>query len=69
MDVEGFHEQLQSDVIATARGEGSEEDGQTADFKENAFTDVVSEDLSVAGVLESPVVCHHEGGAEAPSSR
>ncbi len=63
MDLAGFHEQLQSDVIATARGDGNGEEGRTGDFKENAFTELVSEDLSVAGVLESPEVCHHEGGS------
>lgn len=63
MNLSEFQVQLQSDIIAGARGNGSESAGADGDFKENAFTELVTEELSVAGILESPLVCHHEGGS------
>jgi len=63
MDLQEFHRQLQSDVIALAGGGGSGDDhGQRT--REEAFTEIVAEDLSIAGVLESPLVYYYEGGAK-----
>ena len=58
-----FYQELQSEVVDFAQGGGSDEG---AGFKENAFTDIVSQDLSAAGIVESPVVCYFEAG---PSNR
>jgi hypothetical protein len=63
MSLNTFHDELQSDIIATAQGVGGDKKKGVADFRENAFTEIVTEDLSVAGVLESPVACHFEGGS------
>lgn len=62
MNLSEFHVQLQSDVIASAQGFGTSGEGSGGEFKEIAFSEVLSEELSVAGILESPIVCHHEGG-------
>lgn len=58
-----FFAELQSEVMDFAHGGGAAENGG---FKENAFTDIVSQDLSAAGIVESPVVCYFETG---PSNR
>jgi hypothetical protein len=58
-----FYRELQSEVLDFAQGGGSDE---ASGFKENAFTDIVSQDLSAAGIVESPVVCYFEAG---PSNR
>ncbi len=50
-----FYEELQADVIAEAV---NSPDGE--DFKENAFTRIIVNDLAIAGVLESPITCHYE---------
>lgn len=65
-DLQVFYEQLQSDVIAEARG-SSTNDTVGEDFKENAFTRILIEDLALAGELESPEDCYYKatiGGAE-----
>src|ERR1700683_814195 len=63
MDIHEFHLELQSDVIALAGGDGSGDDhGQRT--REEAFTEIVAEDLSIAGVLESPLIYYYEGGAK-----
>ncbi|MDP2102096.1 MAG: AIPR family protein [Methylotenera sp.] len=54
-DFSTFYEELQADVIAEAVNSS---DGE--DFKENAFTKIIVNDLAVAGVLESPTTCHYE---------
>jgi hypothetical protein len=54
-----FYRELQSEVLDFAQG-GCSEDG--SGFKENAFTDIISQDLSAAGIVESPVVCYFESG-------
>lgn len=59
-NLQSFYEELQADVIAEA---GGSEDGAISDgpdFKENAFTRIVIEDLASAGVLESPTECHYQ---------
>ena len=56
----GFYRELQSEIMDFAQGGGS---GDSAGFKENAFTDIVSQDLSAAGIVESPVVCFFEAGS------
>lgn len=58
-DLLDFYEQLQADVIAEAHGSSADEYTES-DFKENAFTKIVTDDLAAAGVLESPVVCHYQ---------
>jgi hypothetical protein len=50
-----FYEELQADVVAEAT---NSPDGE--DFKENAFTKIIVNDLAVAGALESPITCHYE---------
>jgi hypothetical protein len=62
MDLADFLHQLQSDVLATAQGDVPRTREATAQFKEDAFTELVTDELAAAGVLESPVVCHHDGG-------
>jgi len=54
-----FYRELQSEVIDFAQGGGTDD---TSGFKENAFTEIVSQDLSAAGIVESPVVCYFEAG-------
>lgn len=54
-----FYRDLQSEIIDFAQG-GRGDD--TSGFKENAFTEIVSQDLSGAGIVESPVVCFFETG-------
>lgn len=61
MDIDEFHCQLQADVTATAMDSAGSGDGETT--REEAFTKIVAEDLSIAGVLESPLVYYYEGGA------
>ncbi|MDB4734543.1 AIPR family protein [Akkermansiaceae bacterium] len=53
-----FYRELQSEVIDFAQGGTDDVSG----FKENAFTDIISQDLSAAGIVESPVVCFFEAG-------
>ena len=68
-DLTEFAEQLQNSVTDEARlgagGGGRGGDG-TEDFKENAFTRIVLEDLDEAGAVESPVCCHFEAGTTQP---
>lgn len=54
-ELSSFYEELQADVIADAV---NSPDGE--DFKENAFTRIIVNDLAAAGVLESPATCHYE---------
>jgi hypothetical protein len=54
-----FYRELQSEVMDFAQGGGSED---ASGFKENAFTDIISQDLSAAGIVESPVICYFESG-------
>lgn len=58
-DLGKFHRQILDEVIA----EAANWDVSTinaSSYKEDSFTRLVTDDLSIAGVLESPVVCHHE---------
>lgn len=54
-----FYRELESDVTETSRDQA---DAGLADFRENVLSQIISEELSAAGVLESPEVCHYEGG-------
>ena len=59
IELDKFHQQILDEVIS----EASNWDISTANnssYKEDAFTKLVTEDLSIAGILESPMVCHHE---------
>lgn len=65
-NLNAFYEALQGEVIDEAGGAGYASDEVSPDFKENAFTRIITEDLALAGVLESPLTCHYEatiGGA------
>lgn len=53
-----FHRLLEDEITDYA-GSG---DGGGAHFREIALTEIISEDLAVSGVLESPQVCHYEAG-------
>lgn len=60
-EIESFYEELHSDVVLEAKGTVSESGELTgADFKENAFTRLVVDDLSAAGVMEAPTTCFLE---------
>ena len=54
-----FYQQLESDVTS----ESNPRAGSLANFREGAFTQIICDDLEQAGVLESPIVCHHEWGS------
>ncbi|MDB2496358.1 AIPR family protein [Verrucomicrobiales bacterium] len=56
-----FFRDLQSEVMDFSMGGG---DGDSAGFKEGAFTSIVAEDLSAAGIVESPVSCYFETGPQ-----
>ena len=58
-DVIEFFREFEGEGIDFAQGG---EEGELGDFKENAFTAILAEDLSAAGILESPVVCYLEAG-------
>jgi hypothetical protein len=55
-DLATFAAHLSEDVHERAIGG----DGG-AEFRENAFADVVSEHLAEIGMIEDPVICYHEG--------
>jgi hypothetical protein len=54
-----FHQQIESEITESARHEPGDDSGE---FRENVLTEIYVEELSAAGVLESPIVCHYEGG-------
>ena len=58
-ELEKFHQQILDEVIAEASN-WDVGNANTSSYKEDAFTKLVTDDLSIAGILESPVVCHHE---------
>lgn len=58
-----FHQQLESEITESAR----DTSGGVAEFRENVLTDLLAEELSSSGVLESPTICHFEGGKGAGS--
>ncbi len=63
MDLVEFSQQLESDVLSEAKSKVSGDTegnvGEGEDYKENAFTRVVLQDLEDAGVLEAPHECHY----------
>ena len=70
-DNQEFYRELQSEVIDFAQGGGMSggsgggsggDQGCGSGFKEDAFTEIISQDLSAAGIVESPVVCFLEAG-------
>lgn len=61
MDASHFLSEIQSDVLAIALGKGHREAG----FKEDAFTELLCEELDIAGVLEAPTICHFHSGSGA----
>lgn len=58
-DLTDFYGELEADVTSEANPTGE----SSATFREDAFVRIVSEDLEQAGVLESPIICHHEWGS------
>lgn len=58
-ELEKFYQQIIDEVVAEAANWDAA-NASTSSYKEDAFTKLVTDDLSVAGILESPVVCHHE---------
>lgn len=63
-DLINFLRELESDITDHAKPDG---DPSSASFRESALTEIISDDLAACGVLESPVVCHFEGGHGAGS--
>ena len=61
-----FYQQIESEVTASSRDETGAGPGE---FRENGLTTILAEELSASGVLESPVVCHYEGGKSAGSMK
>lgn len=60
MDIAEFSRQLEGDVLNEARSSINGDDRQGGeDFKENAFTRIILQDLVDAGVLETPNDCHY----------
>jgi hypothetical protein len=58
-ELDKFHQQILDEVIAEAAN-WDVSITNSSSYKEDAFTKLVTDDLSIAGILESPVVCHHE---------
>ena len=61
-----FLQQIESEITDNARYVAEAGAGE---FRENVFTELLSDELSESGVLESPVVCHYEGGKAAGSMK
>lgn len=67
MDINLFYENLTQEILQESASWTTAGNFDSS-FKENAFTSIVVNDLSDAGILESPIVCYHEvqkGGATA----
>ena len=65
-ELESFSREIESEITDLARSR----DGSSAgDFRENAFTGILADDLEESGVLESPVVRHYESGVGAGSMK
>ena len=59
MNIEDFYESICQEVLdESSSWESSHSSGDA--FNENVFTNIVLEDYSSSGLLESPVCCHHE---------
>jgi hypothetical protein len=58
-----FLNEVESDVTAESRSEF----GDPGDFREIAFTGILTDQLEAAGVLESPALCYCAGGKSASS--
>lgn len=63
-ELNNFLRELESDITDYAKPDG---DPSSASFRESAFTEIMSDDLADSGTLESPMVCHFEGGQGAGS--
>ena len=59
-----FHRELESEITDHALPDGGSAAGS---FRESALSEIFADELAVSGVLESPVVCHDEGGKGASS--
>jgi hypothetical protein len=75
MELDEFHHQLQADVAARSNSDVGGEKGGGDDSsggdrtREEAFTELMAEELSAAGVLESPTICYYEGGSRSAGFR
>ena len=56
-----FLNEIENDITADVQPDA----GNPADFRELAFSRMLSDELEASGVLESPVVCHYEYGKAA----
>ena len=54
-----FHHQILDEVIAESAN-WDLTSANTSSYKEDSYTKLVTDDLSIAGLIESPIVCHHE---------
>lgn len=59
-----FYQELESEITDHSLPGGS---AGNAKLREDAFTEILADELEASGVLESPVVCHDEGGQGASS--
>ena len=58
-DLHKFHAEIESEITDRARMVGAQ---ITGEFREMAFTEIITEELEAAGILEGPAVRHFEGG-------
>lgn len=58
-EIDKFLDQINEEVIFEALN-WDFANANSSSYKEDVFTKLVTDDLSIAGILESPVVCHHE---------
>ena len=60
-ELEEFYERLNAEVIGESQAYvGNDGELVGGGFKENAFTQILIEELGIAGVLESPTACYFE---------
>src|SRR5437762_12396847 len=65
-ELQKFYSEVESEITDRARMTGAQ---VTGEFREMAFTEIVAEELEVAGILEAPAVRHFEGGAGSASMK
>lgn len=65
-ELQKFYLEVESEITDRARMFGAQ---VTGEFREMAFTEIVAEELEVAGILEAPAVRHFEGGAGSASMK
>ena len=65
-DLHKFHAEIESEITDRARMVGAQ---ITGEFREMAFTEIITEELEAAGILEGPAVRHFEGGVGSGSMK